>query len=357
MKLLVTGICGFVGSSLARLWIDADPSVEIVGIDNLSRNGSQVNRELLKKLGVRVYHGDVRSPSDFELLPACDFLIDAAANPSVLAGVDGRSSSRQAVENNLLGTVNMLEYCKAAKAGFILLSTSRVYSIAGLAGLLVTTRGGQFYPDDAAGLPAHVSAAGVAERFSTDPPTSLYGATKLASETLALEYGHGFGFPVWVNRCGVLAGAGQFGHAEQGIFSFWLHSWLAKRPLKYLGFGGTGHQTRDALHPSDLLDVIRKQVAYTQSSPPAHRVFNLSGGAKNAISLTNLSAWCRARWGEHEVASSREGRQYDIPWLVLDAGRARTFWNWEPKVGLDAILNEIGEFAENNRNWLELSST
>ena len=49
------------------------------------------------------------------------------------AGIDGRTSSRELVDHNLTGTINVLEYCKAHKAGFILLSTSRVYSIAPLA--------------------------------------------------------------------------------------------------------------------------------------------------------------------------------------------------------------------------------
>ena len=34
-----------------------------------------------------------------------------------------------------------------------------------------------------------------------------------------------------------MAGAGQFGHAAQGIFSWWIHSWAARRPLAYIGFG------------------------------------------------------------------------------------------------------------------------
>ena len=55
----------------------------------------------------------------------------------MLAGVDGRTSSRQLIEHNLNGTVNLLEYCKRHRAGFILLSTSRVYSITALAGLQV----------------------------------------------------------------------------------------------------------------------------------------------------------------------------------------------------------------------------
>ena len=55
-----------------------------------------------------------------------------------------------------------------------------------------------------------------------------------------------------MNRCGVLAGAGQFGRADQGIFAYWVNSWLRGRPLRYLGFGGQGHQVRDCLHPADL---------------------------------------------------------------------------------------------------------
>ena len=354
MTIFITGICGFVGSSLARLWLESDPSISIIGVDNLIRNGSQTNREALKKLGVRVFHGDIRMASDFEALPAPDLLIDAAANPSVLAGLDGRSSSRQVVEHNLLGTVNMLEFCKATKAGFVLLSTSRVYSIPPLAACPVESINGAFVPTAAGNLPPGLSPRGVTEEFTTAAPVSLYGSTKLASESLALEYGDAFGFPVWINRCGVLAGAGQFGHAEQGIFSFWLHSWRAKRPLKYFGFGGHGHQVRDAFHPRDLLDAIRKQLATSRS--PVHRIFNLAGGSDNAMSLANLSRWCESRWGKHTVAAQAEGRQYDIPWLVLDSARIREALNWRPAVSLEKILEEIALFAEQNPGWLDLSS-
>jgi CDP-paratose 2-epimerase len=84
--------------------------------------------------------------SDLENLPAADWVIDAAANPSVLAGVDGRSSSRQLIEHNLHGTLNLIEYCKRHKAGFILLSSSRVYSIPALASLPLRAEGPRFIP-------------------------------------------------------------------------------------------------------------------------------------------------------------------------------------------------------------------
>ncbi|MFN9294352.1 MAG: hypothetical protein ACK6EB_40235, partial [Planctomyces sp.] len=61
-------------------------------------------------------------------------------------------------------------------------------------------------PDNSQAWPVGFSEQGISEEYSTVAPVSLYGATKLASEALALEYGCTFDFPVWINRCGVLAG-------------------------------------------------------------------------------------------------------------------------------------------------------
>ena len=278
MRILISGICGFVGSTIAKTLLATGSTREICGFDNFIRPGSENNRAELKTLGVKLFHADLRAASDLETLPAVDWVIDAAANPSVLAGVDGRTSSRQLVEHNLTGTINLLEYCKVHKAGFILLSTSRVYSIAPLANLKVTAVNGAFVPDAGAALPAGLSPAGIDEMFSTLAPISLYGSTKLASEALTLEYGETFGFPVFINRCGVLAGAGQFGRADQGIFAYWINSWRQKRPLKYLGFGGHGHQVRDCLHPQDLVPLIEKQIVASKLSA-TDRIANLSRGA------------------------------------------------------------------------------
>src|ERR1044071_6140491 len=152
MKILITGICGFVGSALARELRQCVENLDIFGIDNLSRPGSELNRRVMSGEGVRIVHGDIRNWSDLELLPKVDWVIDAAANPSVLAGVSGQTSSRQLVEHNLGGTVNMLEFCKKHRAGFILLSTSRVYAIAPLAALPVVPTSDAFVPDPKATL-------------------------------------------------------------------------------------------------------------------------------------------------------------------------------------------------------------
>lgn len=353
MRILITGICGFVGSTLARGLAAAGHAV--VGFDNFIRPGSETNREPLQRLGIEVRTADLRDAAAMAALPAADFVVDAAANPSVLAGVDGRSTSREVVDHNLAGTINILEYCKAHRAGFILLSTSRVYSIAPLANLPTVVRDHALAPDGSRPLPAGLTAAGLDESFATLAPISLYGATKLASEAMALEYGETFGFPVFINRCGVLAGAGQFGRADQGIFAFWINSWLRRRPLKYLGFGGHGHQVRDCLQPRDLLPVLEKQFAAPRLAV-ADRIANFSGGAASAMSLRQLSDWCARRFGDHAVAADGTPRAFDIPWIVLDSAKAARLWHWQPATPVAAVLDEIARHAEANPGWLELSA-
>lgn len=353
MRILITGICGFVGSTLARGLQAAGH--EIAGFDNFIRPGSETNREPLARLGISVIEADLRDAAAMAALPTSDFVIDAAANPSVLAGIDGKTSSRELVDHNLTGTINILEYCKAHKAGFILLSTSRVYSIAPLASLPTVVCNDALTPDVNQPLPAGLTAAGLDESFATTAPISLYGATKLASEAMAFEYGETFGFPVFVNRCGVLAGAGQFGRADQGIFAFWLNAWLRQRPLKYLGFGGHGYQVRDCLHPRDLLPVLEKQFA-APSRPVTDRLANFSGGAASAMSLKQLSDWCGDRFGAHAVKEDGTSRQFDIGWMVLDHAKATRLWDWRPTTPTTTILEEIALHAEQNPDWLKLSA-
>jgi CDP-paratose 2-epimerase len=354
MKLLITGICGFAGSSLAAGLLERHAGISIVGVDNLMRPGSELNRATLKKLGVTFVHGDIRLASDFESLPAVDWVIDAAANPSVLAGTQSGFSSRQLVEHNLASVVNVLEYCKAHRAGFVFLSSSRVYSIDALASLPLRVHEDAFHLDEEAKLPAAVSAQGIAVDFSTRAPISLYGSTKLAAETLALEYGEAFDFPVWINRCGVLAGAGQFGTPEQGIFSYWIHAHARRRPLRYIGFDGTGKQTRDLFHPRDLTALVDAQIHAARKG--AQRIYCAGGGRANAISLARLNAWCDARFGAHAPSADTRPRRYDIPWVIMDLGDAARDFGWRVEMPMERVFEEIAQHAERYPDWLETSA-
>jgi CDP-paratose 2-epimerase len=358
MKILVTGGCGFVGAASCRRFLQARAGLAITVLDSLRRRGSETNVADLEARGIRFVHGDVRVAADIEALGPFDWVIDAAAEPSVLAGTaaGGHTGRRQLVDHNLTGTVNLLEAAAGWQAGVVLLSTSRVYSIPALGALPLAERTGRgggpaFAVDATRPMPAGLSAAGIAEGFSTAAPVSLYGATKLAGELLALEYAHAVGTPLVIDRCGVLAGAGQFGRADQGIFSWWIHRWAARQPLSYIGFGGRGLQVRDCLHPDDLADLLLLQIATARGGAP--ELVHASGGAASATSLAELSAWCRHRLGPHAVGTSPTTRPYDVPWVVLDHATASARHGWKPARTPERIFEEIADHAERNPGWLD----
>jgi CDP-paratose 2-epimerase len=353
MRLLITGICGFVGSAVAETLLERRPGLSIAGIDNLMRPGSEGNRLRLRRMGVAVFHGDLRQTSDLEPLPASDWVIEAAAQPSVLAGVQGGFSSRRLFEHNLVGLGNVLELCKATRAGLLLLSSSRVYSIPALQSLPLRDCGNAFQLDISQPLPRGLSAKGIGRDFSTSAPLSLYGSTKLAAEALSLEWGAAFGFPVWVDRCGVLAGPGQFGTPDQGIFSYWINAHLRRQPLRYIGFGGEGKQVRDAMHPRDLAALLDSQM--TAARAGGQRIYTAGGGISNSLSLAQLTAWCDAAFGPHRPEPDARERPYDVPWVAMDNEEAKRDFGWRVETPITCILQEIAAHAIANPDWLERS--
>jgi CDP-paratose 2-epimerase len=288
-----------------------------------------------------------------------------------------QSPSQNLVDHNLGGTIHLLEYCKRHRAGMVLLSSSRVYSIRELSGIPHQIKNSVLEFDwdriESEDLIPGLSRQGIDERFSIEPPLSLYGATKLASEWLAKEYSNAFDFPLWINRCGILAGSGQFGKADQGIITYWMHRFLYRHPLRMLGFQGSGAQVRDCLHPEDLARLIHRQIDEPQGQQlqepaqnhPSFRskpiTVNVSGGIESAFSLQELHEWCARRWGSDRFGGACElqridqPRPYDAPWIVLDSNKARRTWNWEPFRDRLSIWEEIAEHAEENPNWLQIS--
>ena len=350
MKILITGIAGFVGSRLAQAIADGFEGATITGIDNLSRRGSQTNLSLLRRLDCAFVHGDIRSVDDVQALPKADWIIDCAANPSVLAGVDGDSA--QVVGNNLIGTLNLLEKCRRDSCGFLMMSTSRVYSIPALLSIPLKETSERFVPDSGMSFPIGFSNDGIGEAFSTASPISLYGATKLASEIMALEYAADYKFPIWINRCGVIAGAGQFGKIDQGIFSYWIYRWLLGESLSYIGFGGEGKQVRDLLAPEDLTQLVLKQLAQPDKHGP--KVVNVGGGQARSLSLQELSQFCATTLQvARDVKSEPTTRPFDIPFYVTDNNLARKTWDWNPQTTAYDVLEAILNWAHCNRALIE----
>jgi len=345
VRILITGGAGFVGSSLALAWREREPAARIVVLDNLRRRGSELNLPRLAAHGIEFRHGDIRVADDLhDLDGSFDVMIEASAEPSVLAGLDG--SPAYVLQANLAGTLNCLELARRRVGAMVFLSTSRVYSIKPLRELRLREESTRFELDEAQ-THGGVSSDGIDESFTTRLPRSLYGATKLASELIIQEYVETFGLRAVIDRCGVIAGPGQFGKVDQGVFTLWVAAHHFGRALRYTGFGGTGKQVRDLLHPLDLFELVRRQVDRIESV--AGEIYNVGGGREVSTSLLELTSACREATGrEVEVAAEATTSTVDIPLYLSDARRARAEFDWRPERSVDTIVEEIA-------HWLRAS--
>ena len=336
MRVLVTGGAGFVGARIARDFRAG--GAEVVAFDNLRRRGSETNLAPLRAAGVTFAHGDVRAPADLEDLDGSfDVVVDAAAEPSVLAGLGG--SPRYVIDANLLGTVNLLEFCRRRAGALLFLSTSRVYSIDPLRRLALAEGPTRFELAAEQPVPG-AGPAGVSEAFPTDTSRSFYGASKLAAELLVQEYAALYGMRAVITRCGVITGPGQFGKAEQGVFAMWAAHHVLGLPLRYIGFGGDGKQVRDLLHPDDLIALLRLQIEAIEAV--SGRVFNAGGGRDISVSLRELTALCREASGnEVEIGSDARTSAVDVPLYISDNARVTDALGWRPTITPAQIIGGI----------------
>ena len=351
MKILITGGAGFVGADLAVQFKNRFPQSEVLALDNLKRRGSELNLPRLKKYQIKFVHGDIRNQNDFDDLPQnFDLIIDASAEPSIHAGTPQSSGSpRYVLDTNLSGTLNCLEFARKRAGKFIFLSTSRVYSIPKLRELCLEETESRFALKLGLELPG-ITGNGISESFPTDGFRSFYGSTKLASELFIQEYVQTYGLNAVINRCGVLAGPGQFGKVDQGVFTLWVANHYFKKPLKYTGFGGEGKQVRDLLHPSDLFTLLCLQLENSESF--CGEIYNVGGGKENSISMKELTEHCRKITGnEIKIQSDPTTSSLDIPLYFTDLTKTKKNFKWEPLTSTQSILLEtLGWIRENEKD-------
>jgi CDP-paratose 2-epimerase len=207
MRIVVTGGAGFVGSSLCLALKHKYPDYDVVAFDNLKRRGSELNLPDLLQNNISFVHGDIRNVEDINALEKFDVLIEASAEPSVMAGLN--SDPSYVINNNLFGSIHCFNACLKHSAKLIFLSTSRVYPIEAIENAAYAEEGTRFVfakEQSSKGI----SAAGISEELSLDGARSFYGTTKLASELFIREYSEFYGLKAAVTRFGVIAGPRQW---------------------------------------------------------------------------------------------------------------------------------------------------
>jgi CDP-paratose 2-epimerase len=322
------------------------PKAKITAFDNFYRNGSRLNESRLREAGVTVVEADVRDRQALAAVGECDVVIDAAAEPSVMAGRG--ADVAYVVDTNLGGTLNVLECARQWRARFIFLSTSRVYPVEALRAIRLVETPERFEIAAEQAIPG-LSAAGIAEEFPVDGARTLYGATKFASEVMVREYAAQFGLDAVVDRCGVIAGPWQMGKTDQGVVALWVASHAFGRPLKYIGYGG--RQVRDVLHIGDLTALVARQVGH--GAPLGGAVYAVGGGRGCSCSLRELTALCSDATGVRmEIPVDPVVREGDVPLFITDASRVQAAFGWAPERGMKDVVEDIAGWIRAARDTL-----
>lgn len=335
MKILITGGCGFIGSNLGIFL--KKKGFDIFSLDNLFRVGSKLNLQRLKKNKINNYAIDINNFKKVMKLPSFDLVIDCCAEPSVEVSRKSSLDAKRVFETNLLGTFNLIQKSIFEKAKIIFLSTSRVYSITTLNKIVKNSE-----------IKSQIKKNFlIDETFDTSQPNSLYGLTKLASEMLIKEAHYSNKLNYIINRCGVVAGPWQFGKTDQGFISLWCWNFLNKKKMKYIGFGGHGHQVRDVLHIKDLCEIIYKQIQKFKTIN--NQTFNISGGQKNSISLNEVSLYLTNLLSTNlKFKKIKKTSIYDIPYYVGSNKKINKFYQWSPKINIKKTIYDVISWQKKN---------
>jgi CDP-paratose 2-epimerase len=354
MRVLVTGSNGLIGSEAVRYY-DREGH-EVIGLDNNMRaeffgpaGDTSWNLRNLKKSTRHFVHYDIdirdraRLARLFKARPV-DLIIHCAAQPS---HDRARDIPLLDFEVNAVGTLNLLEMARrfSRDSTFIFMSTNKVYGDAPNE-VPMLELGRRYDYANAADW------SGINENCRIDRSLhSLFGASKLAADVAAQEYGRYFGMKVGVFRGGCLTGSSHSGVELHGFLSY-----LVKVALSgggYKVFGYKGKQVRDNLHSHDVIQAFE---AFRRNPRPGE-VYNLGGGRENSVSVLEaielIENICGRAINWSYVEANRMG---DHICYISDMSKFTSHYpQWRVTRSLTDILTEIVESELRKKDEMEPS--
>jgi UDP-glucose 4-epimerase len=322
MKALITGGAGFVGSHLAEALLARGDEVYV--LDNL-QTGSIENIEQLKTNGSFHYTIDsvMNEPVTAELIDRVDVVFHLAAAVGVRLIVE---SPVNTIETNVHGTEMVLKLANKKKKKVLIASTSEVY------GKNVDVPFGED-----ADLVMGPTSKG---RWS-------YACSKAIDEFLALAYAKEKRLPVVVFRLFNTVGPRQTGRYGMVIPNF-VRQALAGQPLTVFG---DGTQRRCFTYISDVVYALTRLADHPDA---IGKVFNV-GNDHEEVTILDLAQRVKQRMGSRsEIVMVPYEQAYeegfeDMLRRVPDLSRIAALIGYEPRVDLDAILDNVIEYFTSDR--------
>jgi CDP-paratose 2-epimerase len=335
--IVITGGSGFIGSNLADSFLRDGEDVVI--LDNLGRAGVDQNLAwLMQRHGKRVHPvlSDVRDQRGIEAAFAdakavFHFAAQTAVTTSLIHPIDD-------FEANARGTINVLEAVRKAgkRPPVIFASTNKVYG--SLEDLKMREQEDRYLPADPG-----IRSNGIGENRPLDFCTP-YGCSKGVADQYVLDYAKSFGIPTAVLRMSCIYGPRQFGTEDQGWVAHFLIRALAGEPISVYG---DGKQVRDILHVDDAVAAYRTVLG--QIGAVKGRVFNLGGGAQNAVSVLSVLREIETVTGRAIETDFDVWRAGDQFYFVADTRRLQRDLGWKAKIDWRHGLRHLAEWLAEHR--------
>jgi dTDP-glucose 4,6-dehydratase len=294
MRVLITGVAGFLGSHLADRFLD--DGHQVVGLDNYV-TGSRRNVEgLLSREGFSFVEHDISQPHRID--GALDGVLHFASPASP---VDYLEIPIQTLKVGSLGTHNCLGIALAKGARFLLASTSEVYGDP------------QVHPqsEDYWG---HVNPVGI---------RGCYDEAKRFAEALTMAYHRHHGLDTRIVRIFNTYGP-RMRPADGRVVSNFLVQALSGEPLTLYG---EGSQTRSFCYVSDEVEGIFRLFHSAEVEP-------VNVGNPTEFTIRELAGIILEETGSQSVLEHRALPADDPQVRQPDISRARTLLGWEPEVDL-----------------------
>lgn len=310
-RILITGGAGFIGSTLAKAFLDEDLEVRI--FDNYSRD-SLSEKPFAKDPRLSVVRGDILdAEAVIEAAKGCDEIIHCAG----IAGIDTvviKPSLTMRV--NMIGTANALEAARLAGVKlFVDFSTSEVFGSSSFrnAESDKTTIG------------------------SASEARWIYAVSKLAGEHLAIAYYKDFGVPAVTLRPFNVYGPGQIG---EGALQKFILGALQGQDLRIFG---EGNQIRAWCYIEDFV----RAVQLVRNSPAAiGESFNI-GNARAVVTIYGLAETVLRVLDSPSQIRFEPARTADVDLRVPRVDKARNLLGFEAQVDLpDGILRTAAYYAQ-----------